>query len=163
MEYFERYFFSKTKNVNYPPYSLTLVQPNSFSITIDQPHQIADYFNNFFSTVGERTSQSVEQFTDPLNYMQNINITNSFFLYPTSAKEVFDTIMCMKSKYSTGYDNLSNILIKQIASSISEPLAHVFNLSFEHGTVPDSYKLAKVIPIHKLLFLRYSKKLFVNG
>ena len=39
--------------------------------------------------------------------------------------------------------------VKKIISSIAEPLAHIFNLSIQTGCVPDTYKIAKVIPIFK--------------
>ena len=55
----------------------------------------------------------------------------------------------MKNKTSCGYDQISSNLLKQIYPSISTPLIHLFNLSFQTGYIPDNFKVAKVIPIFK--------------
>ena len=54
---------------------------------------------------------------------------------PTNKKEVIETTLSIKSKPSSGH--------------IVDPLVHIFNLSLESGVVPDSYKIAKIIPIFK--------------
>ena len=58
-------------------------------------------------------------------------------------------VKTFKSKTSTGYDEISMKLIKQIIYSIASPLEYIFNLSLQKGTCPDMLKIAKVIPIHK--------------
>ncbi len=40
-------------------------------------------------------------------------------------------------------------IIKQSINIISTPLAHVFNLSINHGIVPDEMKVARIIPLFK--------------
>ena len=40
-------------------------------------------------------------------------------------------------------------LIKESIQLISEPLAHIINLSIAHGVVPDQMKIARVIPLFK--------------
>jgi len=40
-------------------------------------------------------------------------------------------------------------ILKEICPEITNPLAHVFNLSFTTGIVPESLKLAGVIPVYK--------------
>jgi len=57
--------------------------------------------------------------------------------------------MSFKSNKSPGADDISPKILKETRIDISRPLAHIFNLSFTSGTVPDSLKLAKVIPIFK--------------
>ena len=43
----------------------------------------------------------------------------------------------------------SSILLKEIFPIITNPLCHVFNLSLQTGYIPDSFKIAKVVPIYK--------------
>ena len=50
---------------------------------------------------------------------------------------------------SPSYDNIGPSILKEICPEITNPLAHVFNLSFTTGIVPDSLKLARVIPVYK--------------
>ena len=40
-------------------------------------------------------------------------------------------------------------LVKESIQLISEPLAHIINLSIAHGIVPDQMKIARVIPLFK--------------
>lgn len=141
---------SKSKIKGNIPNKLNLAQPNDFILKLDQPVLIAEYFNNYFSTVGQRTSSSIDSNeVDPLQFMENINVNESLFFTPTDNKEIIETALSIKSKSSTGHDNISNKLIKEIIPFIALPLTHIFNLSLETGTVPHSYKIAKVIPIFK--------------
>jgi hypothetical protein len=55
----------------------------------------------------------------------------------------------MNQNKSPEYDNISSKFIKLTASNISEPLAHIFNLTFLSGNIPDKLNIALVIPIFK--------------
>jgi hypothetical protein len=55
----------------------------------------------------------------------------------------------LNSKKSPGYDGISSQVIKTVATEISEPFSHVFNLAFLTGTIPDDLKIALVTPIFK--------------
>ena len=130
------------------PKELHLSQPNNFIMTIKEPSLIAEFFNNYFSTVGARNSKSTNNDIDPLTFMHSSS-ENSCFLHPTNQKEVSELVLSLKSKSSSGHDNISNSLLKEIIPFISQPLTHIFNLSIQNGIVPDVFKLAKVIPIFK--------------
>ena len=129
---------------------LNLCQPDSFSLQITDQTQIADYLNNFFSSVGCRISASVPNGgIDPLDLMYSESLKDSMFFTPTDSNEVIKTALSIKSKSSTGHDKLSNKLVKEIIQPIARPLTHIFNLSLSTGVVRDIFKLAKVIPIFK--------------
>ena len=55
----------------------------------------------------------------------------------------------MKSKTSSGHDNINSKLLKAVESCIVKPISTLINKSIETGIVPDIMKLAKVIPIYK--------------
>ena len=55
----------------------------------------------------------------------------------------------MKPKTSSGHDEISNNLLKNIISVINVPLCLIINKSLDSGIFPDLMKLAKVIPLHK--------------
>ena len=40
-------------------------------------------------------------------------------------------------------------IIKESIQIISEPLAHIMNLSIAYGIVPDQMKIARVVPLFK--------------
>ena len=52
-------------------------------------------------------------------------------------------------KNSSGYDNVSNVLLKDIIVHIVEPLSYIFNQSMLTGEFPNSMKLTEVVPLYK--------------
>ena len=77
---------------------------------------------------------------------------------PTDHNEIEKTIKHMKSKRSTGHDNINNILIKALVMNISYPLSIIINKSSETGVVPENTKIAKISPLYKAK----NEKLFEN-
>ena len=74
---------------------------------------------------------------------------HSLFLAPTDDYEIIKILNNSKAKNSRGHDDLSMMFMKRISTAISHPLSLIINKSMQSGIVPDSMKLAKVIPIHK--------------
>ena len=72
-----------------------------------------------------------------------------FFIKAVTKFDVEAKIKNLNSQKSPGYDGISIKIIKTVANKISEPLSHVFNLTFLSGTIPDSLKIALVTPIFK--------------
>ena len=58
-------------------------------------------------------------------------------------------MLAFKNNKSPSYDNIGPSILKEICPEITNPLAHIFYLSFTTGIVPDSFKLATVIPVYK--------------
>ena len=74
-------------------------------------------FNNHFLSVPQKVIADVEKLgsrraTDPVTERY---LEESIFLYPVTEEEVSDTIKKLKPKNSSGYDFISNNLIKKIA------------------------------------------------
>ena len=76
-------------------------------------------------------------------------VAHSFFLGPVAPSEVLIFTKKLKSKLSSGHDNISNKLMKETINDILEPMTHIINQSLATGIVPREMKIAKVIPIHK--------------
>ena len=57
--------------------------------------------------------------------------------------------LSIQSKHSSGHDEISNTLLKNIIPNIVKPLTHICNSSFQTGRFPDLYKIAKIIPVYK--------------
>ena len=55
----------------------------------------------------------------------------------------------MDNKSSSGYDGLSNKIIKTIKNEISKPLTLIINQMITSGIFPDYLKIAKIIPLYK--------------
>ena len=60
---------------------------------------------------------------------------------------VASKISNMKENKSQGVDGLSPKILKETVEQISEPLAHVFNMSLQEGIVPLEWKEANIIPL----------------
>ena len=52
-------------------------------------------------------------------------------------------------KTSSGHDNISCIILKEIKDIIAQPLSLLVNQAFNTGVFPSKLKLAKVIPLFK--------------
>jgi len=70
-------------------------------------------------------------------------------IIPVTEAQIKITIMSLKSKNSTGYDGISNRVLKHRVKSISKPLTHIFNNSLFTGIFPERCKYAIVQPIYK--------------
>ena len=55
----------------------------------------------------------------------------------------------LKRNKAAGADGFPPGMLKDCRMHISMPLRHIINLSLESGTVPSSWKIEKVAPIHK--------------
>ena len=128
--------------------------PSEFIInnrSIADHKEIADQFNIFFSNIGSTLSDSIEiddnslDFTDYLN-----NPTEHRFNFNTiTESETLSIINKLKSKNSSGKDEISNKLLKSIKDEIAKPLTIIINQSLRTGTFPDALKIAKVKPLYK--------------
>ena len=66
-----------------------------------------------------------------------------------TVKKVRKLLGNLKSKTSTAVDQLDNFAVKIAADHLAEPLHHVITLSIMQQRFPRSWKLAKIVPLHK--------------
>ena len=74
---------------------------------------------------------------------------SSIFLIPTDIWEIKHIVSKLPAKKSSGHDNISNILLKEIVDSIAPALSNVFNKSMAVGEFPNIMKLAEIVPLYK--------------
>jgi hypothetical protein len=118
--------------------------------SINDPGEIANGFCDYFSSVGPILSQQIP--TPRKTYRQYMRRTppeNSLFFAPTDPNEIRSIIKLLKPKKSSGMDNLSSWLLKELNSYINVPLSIIINKSMQEGIFPDKLKIAKIIPIYK--------------
>ena len=70
-------------------------------------------------------------------------------LTPVCEQEIAKIISKLPAKHSSGYDNISNVLLKRLSSVLSPILCKLCNMSLTTGTFPDAMKIAKVVPLYK--------------
>ena len=116
---------------------------------IQDPIDVANAFNKYFNNIGpDLASKIINKKDDFLIYL-NDNVNQSLFFNPTNIHEILEIVRSLKCSKSSGYDELSVFLLKQIIHFIASPLLHIFNLSLSQGIFPDPLKIAKIIPIYK--------------
>jgi hypothetical protein len=118
--------------------------------TSDNPAEMANAFNEFFSSIGTEISNSIPATNvNPSSYISDDENLTPLNLGNTSPVHVCDVIKSMIAKKSLDLDGISTSLIKTIASEISVPLAHIFNLSLTTGVFPSRLKTSRIVPIFK--------------
>ena len=70
-------------------------------------------------------------------------------IVPTTEGEIRSIIGSLKSKNSSGYDEISTKILQLFGNHISKPLAFIFNKSITIGVSPKQLKYTVVIPLHK--------------
>ena len=71
------------------------------------------------------------------------------FLTPCTEKEIKTVITKLPPKKSSGYDDISHVILKEIGDAISAPLTVIFNKSLETGVFPSDMKIADISPLFK--------------
>ena len=117
---------------------------------IQEKNEICNAFNDHFASVGANTQESINckpPLTKAMKYMKKVQ--KKFEFSRVSEDEVCRIVERMKAKTSSGYDGVSNMLLKKIIHVIKGPLTYLFNISMQSGCFPDLMKIAKVIPLFK--------------
>ena len=95
-------------------------------------------FNKFFC----------DQFSEVSNYDIAIDMPNHCNEY-FSQPDVRNILRKIVPSKSPGPDAISGRILKNCASALSYPLTKLFNMSYRQGQLPDDWKTANVVPIHK--------------
>ena len=104
----------------------------------------------YFCTVGETLQKNINfHAANTFKSYLPPSIKQSIFCTPTTNTEIPKVVNKFKTNKSPGPDNIGTRLLKEVISSIIQPLLHIFNMSFTSGVVPTSLKIAKVIPVYK--------------
>ena len=109
--------------------------------------ETANQFIEFFGNI----ANSLVSDLPPGNISPTSSLTrnhNTFFLFPITPQEVIKYINSSKNTKSS-INEIPPKLIKAIADEISVPLSNLYNSCIEQGIFPDTFKLARIIPIYK--------------
>ena len=116
---------------------------------IDNPEIIANIFNNYFSTIGEKTQAKIKHsHENNTDYLTNGN-PDSFFFSPANKEEIKIILSSLDISKTTGPCSIPCKFLNMLKNDISEQLADLFNLSFTTGSFLTLLKTVKVISINK--------------
>ena len=113
--------------------------------------KICNAFGNYFSTIGRSFANKIPKSQKPIaEYLKKLQSNSeSLFFQPTDENELVKLVRNLPSKASCGYDNISNVLLKEIIHPLSPVLTDIFNRSLSTGEFPAIMKLAEVLPLYK--------------
>ena len=119
----------------------TVLQHNQQLIT--SPQLKANLFNDYFHSVFTKsnfTLPSIDHLPSPSNQLSSLSIDSN---------EVYEALTSLDPNKSTGCDDISPLLLKLSASSLLPQITSLFNQSLQTKSVPQEWKIHKIIPIHK--------------
>ena len=112
------------------------------------PEDIAEAFNNHFTSIGQTLAREIPSVDiDPLYYVKPSDRVFSF--ERIHVHEVVNLVKGIDGGKATGLDNIPCKLLKIAADVIAPSLTCIFNQSLLTGIYPSDWKLAKVTPIFK--------------
>ena len=133
---FWKYVQSKTKSTRIPE----TVWYNKCHRT--KPLDQANLFNKFFS----------DQFSEKSKYDININMDLDNNHVKDIRFHALDVLILLKNinpSKAAGPDGIHGMVLKNCAATLALPLTKLFNISYVTGIIPEDWKLASVVPVHK--------------
>ena len=112
---------------------------------------IADSLNEHFSTIGEKMASEFEtgaNSKNPLDYI-TAEVKNHFTPLPTNISEILKLILKLNDKKASGYDCISNMILKNTCNVIAPYIVELFNTCMTDGVFPNCFKKAQVVPLFK--------------
>ena len=115
-------------------------------VIVDDNKEIADLFNSFYNSIGNKLSSEIP---DSMVNLESINNnTKSMFFRASNSAEISKIINDMGLK-SGGVDGINIKTTKVLRPYIINPLAYIFNLCISKGFWPEDLKKVQIIPIYK--------------
>ena len=128
------------------------------TLQVQKPIEIANIFNNFFTSVAAKTKGSIKYSHKHFsNFLKNRS-DDSFFLSPSDKYEIINIISSLDPNKSTGPNSIPTKILKPRKNDISTQLSDIFDVSFSTGVFPYILKIAKAVPTFK----KQSKLVYSN-
>ena len=106
----------------------------------------ADHLNDYFVTIGAKILSEIPK----LQQRQRSNCFHkSFYMHTTNVLEVLSIVRTLKNSKSSGFDQITNMVLRLCLPEIVEPLVDIFNDCIKSHTFPQSFKIAKVLALQK--------------
>ena len=111
---------------------------------------MANVFSHYFVNIASKIDDGISRTRKyPLDYLERISESSSFFLSPTDTTEVECIIAEFKNGKALDPYSIPCNLLKLLSPYISSALVTLINEFFTTGIFPDKPNVAKVIALHK--------------
>ena len=113
--------------------------------------RISNILAKYFAQIGKKFAGKIPNpNTSIRDYLKCLQSNKaSIFLHPTDVYEIKKIVAKLATKKSSGHENISNILLKDIIDHIAHVLCVIFNKSMDYGEFPKTMKLAEVVLLYK--------------
>ena len=114
---------------------------------ISDKKEIADIFNNKFSSTAKNPTFTLSTIIDSLNNVPKVEACMYFDV--VTFEEVAFVIDDLDAKKATGSDGIPCRVIKELKNHLVSPLTLLINKIVMEGDYPDTLKYATIKPLHK--------------
>ena len=108
--------------------------------------KVADHINNYFVNIGKQIKVSMQVPPSDANADAS---DNNWALEEFTETEVFKAVQSINISKSSGLENISSFIVKEVFTILTSQITYLFNLSVRTSQFPDAWKKALVIPIPK--------------
>ena len=119
------------------------------NITIDDPKQITNHFNDYFVNIASKLVSNLSQLPHNFQIYLPSPILNALYFHATTLFEIKKLVNSILPKNSFGTDEVPSSILKTTPDNVLFALTHVFNLSLIDGAFISGFKTAKVLQIYK--------------
>ena len=116
------------------------------NITIDDPKQITNHFNDYFVNIASKLVSNIPQLPDNFQTYLPSPTLNLLYFQPTTLFKIKKLVSNIQPKNIFGTDEVPSSILKTTPDNV---LFFVFNLSLINNDFIWGFKTAKVVPIHK--------------
>ncbi|CAB3990931.1 Hypothetical predicted protein [Paramuricea clavata] len=115
---------------------------SSQTYDVSTPTAIANLFNRYFTSVFNTDHDNLDERSSPPSTSGQSDLQ-------LTIEEVARTLLTLDTTKATGPDGIPSRLLKETAWQIAPSLTQIFNKSLSCGEIPDEWKLANIVPVHK--------------
>ena len=115
------------------------------NISVKEINQANCFAHHFFNKV-DAIKNSLVINDQVYNGKNKLIVCDRFFMNQNDVKEC---ILSLKSKKCEGFDRIPVCILVDAEELLLPPLTTLFKLIYEQKTIPDQWKMAKIIPIFK--------------
>ena len=113
------------------------------NISVNENDQANCFANYFFEKVNSIKNSLVVN-DQVYNGKNKLIVGDRFFMNQNDVKEC---LLSLKSKKCEGFDRIPVCVLVDAEELLLPPLTTLFKLIYEQKTIPDQWKMAKIIPI----------------
>ena len=116
----------------------------------ENDESISNAFNEFFKNQAFSLTKNMHSEFDFKYFLEKTpKCQQKMSFEATTTLKTYQKIQSLKPKTSSGFDELSNKLIKKCALKLSEPITSLINKSFYENQFPEGLKINVLKPLYK--------------